>query len=377
MLSLESIYESLRNCVCDYKEGPRPFFFEPSPLIKKKVMLITLCPTYQAVYRPLVSTRFFRTLCLALYGSKPQPSSGNLQYNFMQSIYWTHYHKCYIKDAVENYESIPPYCMDKYLEKEVIAVDPSLILVLGKPVSTLLSNRGKLKNNTLFGHHCIRADFPVTGAEEEFVSIRKELVRHGVSGIDTNPVPLELISKINYHAGEVAVHADFEFEGLLKYYDLIKFIKSINSNNVDGMWHNQELIPRYIKYSFVSFCYAFMEDQIKTVLLGRNYKFSREESPRVHEFLNTLINEKEHKEELRYKYGTLTDDLKNFNEVRGCIVHCGGRVNDNKRLNRIKGIDNVYGYLEINDEGYSTILEVVKRFNMALIDIAAIPDDKS
>jgi hypothetical protein len=132
----DRLFKDLEKCVCDNRrQYTYPFFFE---IKQQKVMLITLIPSFQAVYRQLTSIRFFRQIFLALCGPNPKIRSGSLVESFLDSIYWTHFHKCYLPrerdQAIPEPDSIPDYCFKKYIEREINVIKPKLIIVLGKPL---------------------------------------------------------------------------------------------------------------------------------------------------------------------------------------------------------------------------------------------------
>ncbi len=59
---------------CDRLPYTDPFYFD---MKQQKVMLLTCVPGYQAVYRQIASTRFFRQVFFALGGPAPKLGSSS------------------------------------------------------------------------------------------------------------------------------------------------------------------------------------------------------------------------------------------------------------------------------------------------------------
>ena len=59
------LYEKMKNCSKCGNGKYTPFCFKIS---SQKVAVITACPSMQAEYKPFTSIRFFRKMCIALFG---------------------------------------------------------------------------------------------------------------------------------------------------------------------------------------------------------------------------------------------------------------------------------------------------------------------
>jgi|CZCB01.1.fsa_nt_gi hypothetical protein len=174
--SKAKLAEELKSCeLCKDKYGLAPFFF---PMDNQEVMLITACPSFQAVYKPLTSVRFFRTLCIALFGEHGISEEAIVQFQIGGNIYWTHYHKCYYEDFFKDrqYKKLPDTCYKRYISEEIRLLSPKLIIVLGKTtVQKMLKYTLKKDELVSFdkdGAKYVFTDFPDTGEEERFEQVR-------------------------------------------------------------------------------------------------------------------------------------------------------------------------------------------------------------
>ena len=246
----ERIYKELEHCTCDNnkKTNTYPFFFK---MKHQKVMLITLVPSFQAVYRQLASTRFFREIFLALCGANPSIPSGSLVSCFLEAFYWSHYHKCYVPrpkgEAVPYSDSIDHQCFNRYMMCEINALKPELILILGKPSIEKILGKDLGDEEILYenvnGIPTIAANFP-KGPETEFIVIRKRLKRY-IPWIDTKPVPEHMVSSVSKIKETIAVHAKFERDGLKQLWGRISETDAKLPDNIDKLWIEREVIPRW------------------------------------------------------------------------------------------------------------------------------------
>ena len=204
---------NLDKCCCKYRlPDSRPFYFDYTG---QKVMLITSTPSFQAVYRQLASTRFFRHVYLALFGPSPAIGNQSLISFFQENIYWTHYHKCYIPIGLaHDYRNPPDLCRGRHLDKEIDEYELEIIVLFGAPVVQRLTGKmisGDYMETTLrslSGRNvpCVCTNFPRTGAEEAMIKVRKKL-EPIISQIDVAPVPESMVSPNAHEKDTFKVHA--------------------------------------------------------------------------------------------------------------------------------------------------------------------------
>lgn len=242
-INKDKLFKELENCKCkNRRQYTYPFFFE---MKQQKVMIITWVPSFQAVYRQLASIRFFRNMFLALCGQNPKIRSGSLVTSFLDSFYWTHYHKCYIpkekgKTTPET-GRIPDYCFDQYIIREINLLSPKLIVMLGKPLIERLLMKPIEGEKPLYDEYqgvpVVGADFPIFGIEPEFKEIREALKKY-ISWIDTETVPESMRSPVSETKETLAVHAIFEKDGLYAFWKSINDHKTSHATvkNIDELW---------------------------------------------------------------------------------------------------------------------------------------------
>lgn len=362
----KAIYRELERCDCADKRGLSPFFFK---MAGQKVMLITLCPTFQAAYRPLSSIRFFRTIFLALFGNCPDMDDFTAE--FQRSIYWTHYHKCYFPayfTSGGDYRLLPAHCGKKYLDREIAALQPDLIILLG-PVAKLLAGvdvpPGEVIKGWMASIPIIGAEFPRTGAEPQYQIIRKAL-KPLIPAVDTAAVPAAVKSDSGSRDRGLAVHAKFELEALKRYWEKIKHGNNgidCAEANLDRRWYDLELIPRWERYSYIITCCAFMEDQIESISADVEDRSFLDNQKMLERKVKALagIKNKDH-----LAGSKLIDGIRTVRKVRNKIAHEGGRVDGEleRIADRTPGlhIEHRRGMLRVDDEFCEYALEVVKWF---------------
>lgn len=285
----EKLFTDLRSCACEKRlPNTYPFVFK---MEQQKVMLITLVPSFQAVYRQLASIRFFRQIFLALCGPSPQIRENSLVQGFLNSFYWTHYHKCYLPRVRDNslpdIDRITPDCYKKHLNREIELLKPCLIIVLGKELVKILfndnigegdcigktlgdiSDRIESQGKMTFDTQVICANFP-WGTEKEFMVLRKIIKRY-IGWIDTEPVTMDMLTAVDNTKKTLSVHAQFEYEGLYRYWEKIGCFKETSIKeygNVDDLWIDYEVVPRWDHYAVIISCCSFIEDQLRALLAG-------------------------------------------------------------------------------------------------------------
>jgi hypothetical protein len=104
--------------------------------------------------------------------------------------------------------------------------------------------------------------------ESEFVEIREKLKRY-IPWVDTAPVPESMQTSVAETRETLAVHAQFEMDGLYAFWRKINAASKVSvteGKNIDELWIDREVIPRWERYAFIVSCFSFLEDQLKPLL---------------------------------------------------------------------------------------------------------------
>lgn len=267
--------KTLKNCrLCKNKYGLAPFFF---PMNNQKVMLITACPSFQAIYKPLTSIRFFRVLCLALFGEQGISERAIEQFQPDGNIYWTHYHKCYYENFFidRRCKNLPNTCYKQYINYEIDLLEPELVVVLGKATVQKIQ-KYTIKEDEVYlfkkdGYQYIASDFPVTGNEKRFGKIREYLKQH-ITFTGIKPHNVSIHKTVNTKKSKHSVHLDFELEAIKRYAGDIGALSMpaknacVSGKTSDELWYAKIIVPNLKRYSVVTSSYFFIENQIKTFL---------------------------------------------------------------------------------------------------------------
>lgn len=355
------LFNELRNCrKCEYRTETSPFVFKMNE--SKKVMLITLVPGFQAVYRPLTSVRFFRLLCLALYGPNRNVTAV-VNSVVHEDIYWTHYHKCYFKRTSSYPEDVPNICSKYYLEKEVDLLKPELILIMVPEVSRRLlkqvPEKGKLLESMFKGSPVMSFNYPITGTEREYLELRKKLEEH-IPIVNSSAVPEDMLTVSLGTDNTIAKHAEFELEGLRSYWNRLKNMYSFDEeqvHKVDDLWYKTIIIPRWLGYSFITLCYSVIEDQLKSALM-----FECIDSEITNRQMNELLDG------LPLENKELYAKIQQLRVIRNSIVHRNGLFDRRYSAdNLFHGIELQLGRLVVHKEGCEQVFKAVEEFIGELI----------
>lgn len=256
----QELMRSIRKCSKCHSGVYTPFYF---PMKDQEVMVISAAPSMQAMYKPLTSIRFFRRLCLALFGDKYLREKGlceNYLYEFCGgNIYWTHYYKCF-SPSLTDFTKISDVCADIYLKKEIEVLKPKLILVFGDAI------REKVKlivSDEI--NKCIFKPFPDTGAEAIFDEVREKIETHlklvKKTGLANKAIYRSQVNSIQRNE----VHLRFEFAAYEKMFQE----KLLNTplESIEEIWHKNLVVPNIKRYSKLVSAYSFIENQVQVFLL--------------------------------------------------------------------------------------------------------------
>lgn len=163
------ISESIRTCrECHGGKYETSFLF---PLSQQPIMFISAMPTADAMYRPLYAIRFFREVCLSLFGYGNLGKEAECEKYVLEfcdgSIYWTHYRKCY-DPRPDSLSNLDDYCAKKHLADEVAALQPKIIIIVGDE-----HTRDKIRRSVeCDGARIIERPFPDGHNTPEFADVR-------------------------------------------------------------------------------------------------------------------------------------------------------------------------------------------------------------
>jgi len=334
-MNKKEIMEALRSCKHCHSGEYKPFFFS---LKNQEVMIITAAPSIQAMYKPLTSVRFFRKLCIALFGDK------YLNENYIMefcdgNIYWTHYYKCFSTKDLSDLNSL---CAKKYLKNEIKALkNLKLIIVFGDAIKDKVQHA----ISEVATVNTIYVDFPKTGAECEFEPIRfglKPYINFMKNDSQENYITGQYVYNIDNQIG-YNVHMNFELQAYKK---LISGIDD-KSMDIEAVWHEKLVIPNMKRYMQVVLAHTFIENQIRVFLTdsfvdskeytilkkfrdsasGKTPSLSDVMSELEHGWKNGLVEYAKYKNfEKAFETQTLKNEIEKLSKIRNCIVHNGGFI---------------------------------------------------
>ena len=412
-MTKEELFNSISNCRdCNFKYGKIPFFF---PMKEQKVMLITACPSIQAMFRPLTSIRFFRTISVALFGD------ANISPEYIRAlhdeIYWTHMNKCYNQEALTSgdFNQIPEDCMKVYINEEVRLKQPEIIIAFGKIVAERLFQKELGENKELPKDNCVTcskwgakviiSDFPATGTENHLDTIRNELVKmSGFKFMERHENGNWTVPYKSRHetAKGLQVNLDFEREAI-EHLNI-----TLHGNSNENSWLKNVVLPNMKNCEAVARLEFFIEDQIRTMLMevfSHSNNWMILEGPKLQDlvkktppldqntvydylkdnwkdvfksYLIYLIEEKKwncklsdgNKLDTR-KINELSNKLRSLSKIRNHIVHNGGYappdLSRDGGWTRFDGIRWYVNLVYVSNEG----IESVSKFAKEIIKIVS------
>lgn len=405
MNKIELFYK-IKSCQeCMFKYGETPFFF---PMKEQKVMLITACPSIQAMFRPLTSIRFFRTISIALFGD------ANICPDYIRAIhdeiYWTHMHKCYNEEALKsgNFSKIPDKCMNTYIETEVSLLQPKIIIAFGKVVAERLFKQELSDDMEVLKDTCVECskwnarvfvtDFPETGVENRFDIVRNVLSEMQCFDFMKRHKDGSWISALSNHEQSIArglrVNLDFERR------TVEQLMLNQTDNSTDNPWLENVVLPNMKNCNTVAKLEFFIEDQVRTMLMevfshARNWRIIKDlknkeftskeplDQNDVYKYLRTgwtrafkdyfiyLLTKENWNVGLRngrkldrYEITDLADKLKELSKIRNFIVHHGCYAPADLSLNgaetKFQGIRWYVNLVYVNGIGIESVKNCVE-----------------
>ena len=244
-----------------------------------------------------------------------------------EDIYWTHYHKCYFKRTDKYPQDVPKICCENYLAREVDLFEPELIIIIVPEISKRLlgktPEKGKLLEGKFRGRDVISVGFPISGTENEYVELRQRLVQY-IPIVNSSPVSEDMLSISLGTLNTIAMHAEFELEGLRSYWSNLAKLYSVDEktvNTIDELWYKRIIIPKWVGYSFITLCYSVIEDQLKSSL-QMECKNAEITNKQMSELLNRLP----------LKNKKLYSDIQLLRMTRNSILHRNGLYDRLKHL---------------------------------------------
>lgn len=363
---------------CDHcnSEGYTPFFF---PIENQEVMIITAVPSMQAMYKPLTSIRFFRKLCIALFGDK-YLGEDYIKEFCGGNIYWTHYYKCY-KPACNDYGALPNDCEKRYLTREIKALKPKLIIVFGKEIEKKLKNKIAHNSNA----KVIFKPFPETGAENEYNDL-KSVMKPYIKFMSKDSTDNFLTNKYSYDVDNSSVkhtvHLKFELNAFIHH---INNSSLLDITNIEELWYQKLLRPNMEMYQNVVLTYSFVENQIKTFLQDM---IIRDNDYTILESLRNAASAKHPKQKdaqeavqkywlselcsitkfKKYEYTDTAQKLKTLilqlGKIRNIIVHANGFISpaksDEVDVSQLNGIFVFVNTIYVSKETNKTLEGIAK-----------------
>ena len=360
---------------CGLCSGHNPFHFEAG---RQKVMLISLAPSYAALHRPLYFIQLFRKICLALFGDVT-PSEAFIKefYDPTGNIYWTHYQKCFKHGNTADAAKCGPL-----LEKEIKALDPEVIIVLGNETIKRLYGNGVQCGASGDGlpseaHPYIKyrkdgaprkvflTDYPQKGNEACFEEIRKALKPY-IGWIKTECESLDF-SSTNF--------MDLEYASI-ESLDAPETAAAARINRFEHEWVNYIILPNIRAYNLILQVFIFIESNIKNLLVcvfGSQDDIEKIWFSPFRELLYRMFGgNTDGDRERRQAVHSLMDDIDSLQALRNIIAHKNGVIDDRdeernlKYMDKLKRLKGVYIYggnsVFISREGIGHILAICKSF---------------
>lgn len=390
-------YESIAGRIAACRDCPRaartPFSF---PMDNQPVMLISAAPSMQAMYKPLYSIRFFRSLCLALFGDKYLRERGEAWRYLHEfcggNIYWTHFCKCY-QPELESFDEIDTYCAEQFLYEEFVELKRNLklIIVLGEAIHEKVKALAPPELLPIMRF----MPFPSPETIGQFEGVSRELGRHlkdlkGKTGFvykDGASRYTEESSTLDKHD----VHLRFEQKAFVK---MLSDEEPTLDGSIEDVWHKNLVVPNRRRCAKLVQVFSFVETQIKIQM--HDYFYATGNFTVLRDYRGAQ------KKPSMYDVGEkIRDNWKNSNgamfieyveavaparkadaqnlmlrflrltKYRNAIVHDGGLLENRvtAEANGLPGIYSFAGTVFVDAEGEETLLSLVREATELLCSI--------
>lgn len=350
-MNKKEIMSELKKCTRCHRGEYSPFYFN---MQNQRVMVITACPSMQAEYKALTSIRFFRKLCIALFGDADL-NSQYLTEICKGSVYWTHYYKCYNPHCTD-FANLPDKCAKHYLKDEIKALKPEVIIVFGDEIKDRVCGIVSEVSDVV----PICKPFPDTGSETEYDSVRNAVKKYTKFIKYTDCFISGKYTYSNDDSSGADVHMRFELKA---FEHLICSNNTTEEQSIEDAWYSKIVLPNMKMYQNAVSTYSFIENQINVflhdyVVRTGNYTFlskvknnavaKKPNYKDVSDAINKsiIVSFKDYliyrQEPIAPRYGDFLRKFDLLRLVRNCIVHNGGYLKENADEIR-NGIDILSG----------------------------------
>lgn len=346
----------IRNSISKCSSCPNnvPLFFD---FMGQKAMIITASGTLQSTFFPLIMVRFVRNMLYSLFGLNGLTEASFQKLFSSNGIYWTSFHKCYDRHflrtvdgnyAMDAFQS--DKCAKKYLQWEIDAVHPELLIILGKAVCNEVQNMVDQKKLKLPSNHIYSDYFHLEPDTSKINTIRSALAQ--TLGIGLPPEPFDKTAAATTKTN-AEVHLQFQLcaaralqrSGVTRTDNLPA---PEYENTVERLWIENVAIPVFSRYYYFLNYWSAIESSSESFLCN-NYDPSNPNQNNSHYSqliydgnIPLLHNMKEMRENWRKKlndyylsrrdqalisrWNTINRKLGVLRDIRNAIVHQMGFI---------------------------------------------------
>jgi hypothetical protein len=346
----------IRNSISKCSSCPNnvPLFFD---IMGQKAMIITAAGTLQSTFFPLIMVRFVRNMLYSLFGLNGLTEESFQKLFNSNGIYWTSFFKCYDRHflrtvdgnyAMDAFQS--GKCAKKYLQWEIDAVQPELLIILGKTVCNEVQKMVDQKQLKLPSNHIYSDYFHLELDTSKINTIRSALAQS--LSIDLPQEPFDKTA-----AATTKTNAEVHLQFQLSAARALQRAGSMRTDNlptptyeniVEQLWIENVAIPVFSRYySFLNY-WSAIESSSESFLCN-NYDPSNpnQNNPQYRRLiydgsLPLLHNMKEIREDWRKKlnayylscrdqalllrWKTVNQKLDVLRDIRNAIVHQMGFI---------------------------------------------------
>lgn len=334
-------------------------------------MLISAAPSIQAMYRPLTSVRFFRRICLALFGDRHLSDEEQCEKYLLElcaeGIYWTHYRKCYDPSVVD-FSALTDACAGRYLAAETEALRPKLIVVLGDGILDKVDalTRG-------YGAEVISKPFPTADNAEVLEDVRRKIapyLKHVSSGFVGGGQKSTFIDASGGSSG-LRTHLPFEQSALLR--ALGWQTEDVSNATIEGLWYRNLVVPNMQRCSKLVSIYSFAENQIN-VLLHEHFIATHRDPMEIDRSIRKALLDyvRERQPQHLGRTQTLLGHMESLRLLRNAVVHSGGFIANKlsrATIERLPGIYSLAGTVYISKKGEDSLKEFARDMAGLLYDM--------
>ena len=376
------VSESIRTCQeCHGGKYDMPFLF---PLKKQPIMLVSAMPTADAMYRPLYAIRFFREVCLALFGYGHLGEQAECEKYVLEfcdgSIYWTHYRKCY-DPSLDALSNLDDYCAQKHLADEVAVLQPKIIIIVGdEPIRNKIKRSAKCD-----GAQIVERRFPDGQNTPEFTDVRA-LIAPYLTHVKASPgssAGPERHQGLKTTPAGLPASLSFELSAL----KIALGWQSIDEADctVESFWYRNLVVPNMRRCFELVSLFSSLEGHggvLLSEIAGRGWNELQRRSAenpqggyaRARQWYKVFADYvKENCRELAPRADQMAMQLEGLRKVRNAIVHAGGqfssaRTQDTRQ--RLRGVYSLQGAVFVSEQGEETLKRLAHEATDLLVNVA-------